>query len=325
MSFVNCVSSLLKFNLKNGGHSVSKTFSTINIMSKRSSNKILTMNRKFKIQGLDQHSNRFTAANQFDMIHSEFPFNMMLWRTMCSNPGAKHNENDDIKYSLKKEDLANIRRGMSGKTPLKDGDIEKHNKHVLKEMDKMIKKNIDAIENEWKNAKMEGSPKVKTEKSPKVKAEGSPPISEESPFNKYGDMILKYSPVKIASPQEFQTMVAKEFEQFKMSDLNQVPNHVMIIAFGGLVPFLIPLVDVILVHGYTPGMEFLQTTYSSLLLTTLGGVHLTSCVQSIINNQVCKEDIPTIVYPFTLSWLSLLVPSLGLVLNSTGLILLFSL
>ncbi|KAI5740753.1 hypothetical protein M8J76_006767 [Diaphorina citri] len=258
------------------------------------------MQRKLRFEEVDS-SRRLTVC-QFNDVHHSESFTT-IWRNFCSQqtkPGTKDTKEEDefnIKYTLKQDDLNRIKQGLSGK-PLKVEEIVGHNKKALSEMDKKIKENIEMLKNDL--GKMKKTPEI----------------------IKYRDMIAKYLPVKISNMEELKSLLNKEFDQFKMSDLNQVPNHIMLLAVAGLVPFLVPCVDVLLISGYTPTMELIQTTYSSLLLTTLGGIHLTSHFRAILHNQVNKEDIPTILYPCTFAWISLLAPSVGLVVNSTGLVLL---
>lgn len=134
---------------------------------------------------------------------------------------------------MKQDDLNRIKQGLSGK-PLKVEEIVGHNKKALSEMDKKIKENIEMLKNDL--GKMKKTPEI----------------------IKYRDMIAKYLPVKISNMEELKSLLNKEFDQFKMSDLNQVPNHIMLLAVAGLVPFLVPCVDVLLISGYTPTMELIQ-------------------------------------------------------------------
>lgn len=238
----------------------------------------------------------------------------------CSQaaPGTKSKDEDHkTKITLGSDELDQIRSNF-GRQPIKGDEIlelMEHNKEALSQMDRKIKENIDQLKNDLKKTKENNS------KSKESSLDDSSENKTPNELLNYLEVLRNYLPVKIMGMAELREITSREIEQFNMSDLKAIPNHVKLISIIGLAPFLLPFADVIFISGYTPGMEFLQTTYSSILLTTLGSVQLSSHFNDILHNKLNKEDIAPLAAPFSLAWLSLLAPGVGLVLNSSGLVL----
>lgn len=201
---------------------------------------------------------------------------------MCSQQsklGLNTKEEDpDLKYTLKKDDLG----VLAGKQYFSSQDYSNHNKQALGEMDKKIKDNIKALEDDLKLAKKHTPDLVKHIKLP----------SENSEFAKYKEMFANYFPVKISSTEELQTIFKKEFEDFKISDLNRVPVHVMMLTLGGLAPFLVPLADLVLLHGYSASMESIQvgTRLELAKVTQLLNTIIVSNIQASSSEDQISQD-----------------------------------
>lgn len=154
--------------------------------------------------------------------------------------------------------MARIKTDFGGQS-IRDDEIIQHNKEALSQMDRKIKENIDLLKNEVKKIKENDLKRKENE----ISKENENPLN----LSQYLEVIRKYMPVKVSGMDELREMVRRELDQFKVSDLNSVPSHVMVLSLVGLAPFLIPCANVIFFSGYTPGMEFIQVgTFLALIL-----------------------------------------------------------
>lgn len=130
---------------------------------------------------------------------------------------------------------------------------------------------------------------------------------------------LRIPPTNKPEFDEFLGAFKNELSKFSLSDLKKSPNVHLLYGAGGLAPFILPPLQM-LVFGYTDGMAWLQLAYGATILSYLGGIQWGATLPDSSKPLPSYEALGLAVAPQLVAWVSLLLPvPLGLITTSTAL------